>query len=152
MPHLIISGSHAHKHTHTDASQSATAWHYTRSIHKTHAHIIHTYIHTQVPPTDYFLNEYTKSGAEPKPKNVVKVYEAIHEVKKDAAKSREMSATSAATKAVGCSARMIGMCVCMYVSMYVYVIHMMCVYGLDSCTCILSLYECIHVYVCIVCV
>jgi hypothetical protein len=39
----------------------------------------------KVPATDYFLGEFTSSSGSEKPRPVVKVYEAIHAVKKDAA-------------------------------------------------------------------
>ena len=42
----------------------------------------------KVPATDYFLGEFTSSSGSEKPRSVVKVYEAIHAVKKDAAANK----------------------------------------------------------------
>jgi hypothetical protein len=42
----------------------------------------------KVPATDYFLGEFTSSSGCEKPRSIVKVYEAIHAVKKDAAANK----------------------------------------------------------------
>lgn len=44
---------------------------------------------SQVPPTDFFMDEFTKVGSDKKPRNVVKAYEAVQDLKKQAARARE---------------------------------------------------------------